>query len=155
MGAHVWAPAFLRDDLLPSFRLTGWTPDWYAGFPALHFYMVPPMLAIVLLDLVLPYGIAFKLVAVSGWSPAGGRVGVRPAGRARLSRPPAAGGRHGGFLFDRTFSILGGNIPSTLAGEFAFSISLSLAIVYLGLVANGLRTGRTEPWPRRWSACAP
>src|SRR5690242_18768316 len=29
MGGHVWGPAFLRDHLLPSFRLTGWTPDWY------------------------------------------------------------------------------------------------------------------------------
>ena len=33
MGAHVWAPAFLRDHLLPSLRLTGWTQDWYAASP--------------------------------------------------------------------------------------------------------------------------
>ena len=33
MGAHVWSPAYLRDVLLPNFRLTGWSPDWYAGFP--------------------------------------------------------------------------------------------------------------------------
>src|SRR5581483_2182511 len=33
MGAHVWQPAYLRDHLLPHFRLTGWAPDWYAGFP--------------------------------------------------------------------------------------------------------------------------
>jgi len=66
MGAHVWGPAFLRDHLLPEGRLTGWTPDWYAGFPAYHFYMVVPSLAIVALDLVLPYGIAFKLITVSG-----------------------------------------------------------------------------------------
>ena len=36
MGAHVWAPAFMRDHLLPNLRLTGWTKDWYAGFPAFH-----------------------------------------------------------------------------------------------------------------------
>ena len=28
LGAHVWGPAFLRDELLPQFRLTGWRPDW-------------------------------------------------------------------------------------------------------------------------------
>ena len=50
MGAHVWGPAFLRDELLPRLRLTGWTPDWYSGFPAFHFYMVIPALAIVMLD---------------------------------------------------------------------------------------------------------
>ena len=46
LGAHVWGPAFLRDALLLRFRLTGWTPDWYAGFPAYHFYMVVPMLMV-------------------------------------------------------------------------------------------------------------
>ena len=47
MGAHVWGPAFLRDELLPSLQLRGWTSDWYAGFPAMHFYMVLPYLMIV------------------------------------------------------------------------------------------------------------
>jgi hypothetical protein len=40
------------------------------------------------------------------------------------------------------FTIYGGNIASTLAGEFSFSISLSLALVFLGLVAGGLGTSR-------------
>jgi len=33
-------------------------------------------------------------------------------------------------------------LASTLAGEFAFSISLSVALLYLGVVAKGLDTGR-------------
>src|SRR3954467_10728628 len=66
MGAHVWGPAFLRDHLLPHGRLTGWAPDWYDGFPAFVFYFPLPSLLIVLLNLVLPYGIAFKLVTVLG-----------------------------------------------------------------------------------------
>lgn len=143
MGAHVWGPAFLRDELLPQARLTGWSPDWYAGLPAYHFYMVPPMLAIALLSYVLPYGIAFKLVAVSGvvtmpisaW--AFGRLARLPfPGPALLAAGVTA------FLFDRGFSIYGGNMASTLAGEFAFSISLSLALLYLGVVAHALHTGR-------------
>ena len=48
MGAHVWGPAFLRDHLLPHFHLSGWTPDWYDGFPAYQFYMVVPALMVVL-----------------------------------------------------------------------------------------------------------
>ena len=36
--------------LLPNGRLSGWSPDWYAGFPAYTFYMVVPSLAIVALD---------------------------------------------------------------------------------------------------------
>ncbi|MEM1333332.1 MAG: hypothetical protein AAGG08_07725, partial [Actinomycetota bacterium] len=33
MGAHVWAPAFLRDHLLPNFQISGWSMDWYGGIP--------------------------------------------------------------------------------------------------------------------------
>jgi hypothetical protein len=54
MGAHVWAPAFLRDHFLPNFQLSGWSMDWYAGLPLYRFYMVVPALAIVALDVVLP-----------------------------------------------------------------------------------------------------
>src|SRR4051794_36066411 len=49
-GAHVWGPAFLRDHILPHFRLSGWTPDWYDGFPAYQFYMVVPALFVVVLN---------------------------------------------------------------------------------------------------------
>ncbi|MDY7102868.1 MAG: 6-pyruvoyl-tetrahydropterin synthase-related protein [Actinomycetota bacterium] len=143
MGAHVWGPAFLRDELLPRFRLSGWAPDWYAGFPAYQFYMVIPSLAILALDLVLPYGIAFKLITVSGvvlmpvagWF-LGRKAGLAFPGPALLSLGVLP------FLFDTTFTIWGGNIASTLAGEFAFSISLCLALVYLGLLFDGVRTGR-------------
>ena len=143
MGAHVWAPAYLRDHLLPHGRLTGWTPDWYDGFPAFVFYFPLPSLLIVLLNLVLPYGIAFKLVSVLGvlslpvaaWA-FGRLAGMRNPAPACLAVATVP------FLFDRSFTIYGGNIPSTLAGEFAFSISLSVALVFLGMFARGLRTGR-------------
>ena len=50
------------------------------------------------------------------------------------------------FLFDTTFTILGGNLFSTLAGEYAYSFSLSLAIVFLGLFACAVREGRHRGW---------
>ena len=46
------------------------------------------------------------------------------------------------FLFDETFQIYGGNIASTMAGEFSFSIALSLAMLFLGVFAYGMRTGK-------------
>src|SRR3712207_2677978 len=57
MGAHVWGPAYMRDHLLPNFRLFGWAPDWYAAFPAYQFYFPLPSLVIVILDVLLPYGV--------------------------------------------------------------------------------------------------
>jgi hypothetical protein len=188
MGAHVWGPAYLRDHLLPHGQVTGWTGDWYAGFPAYQFYMVVPSLMIVLLNVGvhgwaalapaavglagaivavvrwhdprvrrlavagavagfalvgLPYGVAFKLVSVSGVAtlPVAAYVFGRLAG-ARFPTPAVLAVATLPFLFYRGFTIYGGNVASTLAGEFAFSISLSLAMVYLGVVFKGLETGR-------------
>ena len=143
MGAHVWAPDYLRNHLIPQGRLSGWTPDWYAGFPAYHFYMVVPSLFILVLDVVMPYNIAFKLVSVAGlvgmptaaWS-LGRNARLPFPGPALLAVAAVV------FLFDRTFTIYGGNVASTLAGEFAFSLSLTFSLVFLGVVLRGLETGR-------------
>ena len=50
------------------------------------------------------------------------------------------------FALDESFSIYGGNLKSTMAGEFSFSIALSLGILGLGLLANGMRTGKYRSW---------
>ena len=74
MGAHVWGPRYLRDELLPRFRLSGWSPDWYDGFPAYQFYMVVPSLMIVALNVGLAWFLAIPVVVgaaaagVAGWA---------------------------------------------------------------------------------------
>ena len=273
MGAHVWAPAYLRDVLLGDLRLTGWSQDWYAGFPAFVFYMVIPSLLVVMveaglglpvsvfaylaagaaawvgarrlpagwLDFVgrrwgvsgrgpvlvgaaaaglalvamgvlgrldrytvrlwvgpgfryddaafdlfmasvvgpvvagclvwgwlgnrargrwarlpatmlavtavvlavsVPYGVAFKLVAVAGlvalpvavylMARLGGLGFPVPALTAAATVP---------FVFDRSFNIYGGNLMSTMAGEFAYSLGLLATVLYMGVVSRGLTTG--------------
>ncbi len=149
MGAHVWAPAFLRDHFLPNLQLSGWSMDWYGGLPLYRFYMVIPALAIVALDAVpfVPYGVAFKIIAASGlltfpivcW--AFGRL-------AKFRHPIPELFAFAGmcFLLDESFEIYGGNVKSTMAGEYSFSIALTLAILGFGLLAHGLRTGRFRVW---------
>jgi hypothetical protein len=66
MGAHVWTPDVVRREILPSGRLIGWSDDWFGGMPVLQFYFPLPMYLIVALSLVLPSGIAFKLVTIAG-----------------------------------------------------------------------------------------
>ena len=142
-GAHVWGPDYLANHLLPNGRITGWAPAWYAGFPAFTFYFPLPALLIAGLSVVIPYGVAFKLVTVLGivslpvaaWAFAK-LLGMRFPGPALLGVATVP------FLFDRGFNIYGGNIASTLAGEFTFSISLSLALLFLGVLGKGLETGR-------------
>ncbi|MGH9272349.1 MAG: hypothetical protein ACRDZ2_13865, partial [Ilumatobacteraceae bacterium] len=147
MGAHVWGPAYLRDQLLANFQLSGWSMDWYAGMPVYRFYMVVPALAIVALDTVFAYGVAFKLVAISGlvtlplccW--AFGRLA-----NFRYPLPELFAFAGMAFALDESFSIYGGNLKSTMAGEFSFSIALSLMILGFGLLARGMQTGKYRSW---------
>ncbi len=142
MGAHVWTPDFLRNHVLSTFNATGWSKDWFAGFPVLHFYFPLPSWAIVAVGALLPPNIAFKLVSVAG-------LLSLPFAVMLLARA-AQVARHYRYLFamaaivfvlDPGYSILGGNALSTLAGEFSFSISLSACVVYLALLIRVLRTG--------------
>ena len=64
MGAHVWGPRFLSDHLLPQFRVSGWTQDWYAGFPAYVFYMVVPSLFVLWLSYGPPIWLSPILLAL-------------------------------------------------------------------------------------------
>ena len=143
MGAHVYGPAFLRDFLLPHFRLTGWSNDWYAGFPMYRFYMLIPALAVLMVDLIAPYGIALKIIAVIG-------ILAMPIctwlfgkfARFLFPIPELLTLAAVVFLYDESFTIYGGNIASTMAGEFSFSIALSLSVLTFGLFIRALNEHR-------------
>ena len=98
---------------------------------------------IVLLDVILPYGIAIKIIAVIGiltlpyFSWLFGRFAKFAYPIPELFAIAATI-----FLFDESFTIYGGNIASTMAGEFSFSIALSLAMLGFALLAKGLDTGK-------------
>ncbi len=148
MGAHVFVPAYLRDTLLPEGRILGWSNSWFGGFPVFYFYFPLPALVTVLLDVILPYGVAFKLVTIFGLValPAATYFLVRAMGFARSTATVAAAAG-GSFVFMESYSIYGGNIPSTLAGEFSFSWSFALALVYLGLLIKIVSEGRRRLVP--------
>ena len=142
-GAHVALAAFLKSTLLPHLHITGWDPGAYNGFPLYTFYFPLPDLLAALLGYVIPFTIAFKLVTILGsltlpvaawgFGRLAGLERPRPAVLALATLP---------FLFDQTFTIYGGNLFSTMAGEYAFSLGLSAALLFLGVVVRGLRTGR-------------
>ena len=138
-GAHVWWPAFLRDHILPKWRLTGWAPDWYAGFPAGVFYFPLPSLLVVVLDVFLPYNVAFKLVTVLGpvMLPIAAYSFARGIG-ARWPAPPLFAVATLPYLFYTGYTIWGGNLASTLAGEFSFCIAIGLGLFFLGALARAL-----------------
>lgn len=143
MGAHVLGPAVLRDVLLPAGSITGWSDAWFAGFPAFYFYFPLPSLVIVGLDVFLPYGVAFKIVTVVGLlaTPAAAYFFARSMKLPRMIAS-TAGVASGAFVFVESFTIYGGNIASTMAGEFSFSWSFALGLFYLGLMIRAVRDDR-------------
>jgi hypothetical protein len=154
-GAHVWWPWYFAHHLLPKLRLSGWSPDYYAGLPIGHFYFPVPALLVTFLDVFLPYNIAFKLVTVLGpvSLPFAAYVFARGI-RAPEPAPPLFAAATLPFLFYTGYTIWGGNIPSTLAGEFSFSIALSCALVFLGLFARALDDRRGLALPAVFLAAA-
>ena len=145
MGAHVLGPAYLRDVLLPSGRIMGWSNHWFAGFPIFYFYFPLPSLVIVVLDLALPYGVAFKTVTVVGLvalAPAT-YFFVRSMGFARpVAAVAAAAGGVYAFMETPTPNIFGGTIASSLAGEFSYSWSFAFSLVYLGCLLRAVHDDR-------------
>src|SRR2546421_507835 len=119
----------------------GWSTDFYAGFPAGQSYFRFPAVLIAILDVFLPYNIAFKLVTALG--PVALPVGAYVFGRGiRTPRPasPLFAVAATAFMFfkdggDATmtfdFHIMGGTLASTFAGEFSFMIALALSLFFL------------------------
>ena len=160
LGAHVWFPAYMRDHLLPDFRVSGWSNDWFGGFPAGQFYFPLPALVTVLLDVVLPYNVALKITTAMG--PVAIPAGAYAFGRGLRLRRPApelfavaavmflffkgvattdpAGSAMASVQFNQR--IMGGTLVSALAGEYSFSFALAIGLFALGALAYSVRTGR-------------
>jgi hypothetical protein len=147
-GGHYAMPAYLWSGLLSHGQLTGWDPGWYDGFPLYTYYfLLPDLFAAVLGGHIISYALAFKWITVLGsvllpvaaWA-MGRLFGMRRA------FPGAIAALTLGYLFDYTYTIYGGNLFSTLAGEYSYSFSIALALLFLGLMARGLRTGRHRGW---------
>ncbi len=145
-GAHIALPAYLQT-LLSHGHISGWDPSWYDGYSLYTFYFAIPDLFAAIGGWIIPYDVAFKLITVLGsvllpicaWA----------CGRLFRLRPPiptVMAAMTLPFLFDYTFTIYGGNLFSTLAGEYAYSFSLSLAILFLGLFARVVRGGTCRGW---------
>ncbi len=133
MASHYYTLDYLVHNLLPSGRISGWNPGNYAGFPLLQLYFPLPFLLMALLGAVMPLTVAFKLGTLAG------TMLLPPAMYflLRSLRCPFPGPAIGAvlslpFLFNNGQSMWGGNLLSTLAGEFAYSLSLSLSLILLG-----------------------
>ncbi len=145
-GSHYYTAKYLKAYLLPEGRISGWCQGNLAGFPMLQNYFPLPFIVITALSVILPMEIAFKLTTVLGTFllPVCAYFFFRclkqpfpiPVTGAVFTLP---------FLFMEGNSMWGGNIPSTLAGTFCYSLGFSLAILYLGLLYRAMNENRGVP----------
>ena len=141
-GSHVALPAYLKTTG-NVFNFTPWYPGWLAGMPAYTYYFVLPDVLATFGSYIIGFAVAMKLATILGSV----LMPITAYAMGRLFRAPrpipvALALATLPFLFDATFTIDGGNLFSTMAGEYAFSLSLALALLTVGLFARGVRTGR-------------
>jgi len=133
MGAHVVPIKYFIENFASSFKINGWSNDWFAGYPLYFFYFPFPAILTYLFNLIIPYGVAFKMMVA-------GSIILVVYSIEKLFRKEDYLFSHIGigaglmFALTESFTIYGGNLASTLAGQFSFTYSLAfanLAIYYV------------------------
>ena len=108
--------------------------------PMLTFYFPFPFLLIAILDWFLPYTIAFKIITVLGVFALPATVyGFGRLLRVRRPFPIMAAIFATAMLLMESYSIYGGNVLSTLAGEFGYMFSFALVWLFLGTLYRGMQ----------------
>ncbi len=135
--SHYHAAGFMRESLGKG-RISGFSLSWFAGLPMFQFYFQLPFLLIAGLSYVIPLELAFRIITVIGIFslPASAYLMFKLMG---IRKPVIASVLVLPFLFLESHSMYGGNIASTLAGEFCHSIAISLLLVYFGFLYYGIK----------------
>ena len=133
MGAHIVPTKFFVTELFNNFKLSGWSQDWFAGYPLYYFYFPLPPIVTSLFSFIFPFSISFKAMVLLSQV-------LLVISIEMLMRKNAKQFSFYGFgagllyLLTESFTIFGGNLASSLAGQYSFTYSIAfanLSIFYL------------------------
>ena len=133
MGAHIVPTKFFVTELFNNFKISGWSQDWFAGYPVYYFYFPLPPIITSLLNFLFPFSISFKTMVLISQV-------LLVISIEMLMRKNSKEFSFYGFgvgllyLLTESFTIFGGNLASSLAGQYSFTYSIAfanLAIFYL------------------------
>ena len=133
MGAHIVPTEFFVTELFNNFKLSGWSQDWFAGYPVYYFYFPLPPIITSLLNFLFPFSISFKtMVLISQVLLV---ISIELLMR-KNSKEFSFYGFGAGLLYllTESFTIFGGNLASSLAGQYSFTYSIAfgnISIFYL------------------------
>jgi hypothetical protein len=138
---YVWT---YTHQLLPRGQITAWMPEVFAGFAFLSYYFPLSFISIAALASVLPFAPAMKIGMFAAAMALPGAVWLGSVYLLRLPRAVAIWGVLSSlvFLLHEQNSIWGGNLLSTLAGEFAYSYGLLFSVLALMAWQRTIATGR-------------
>ncbi|RJR31568.1 MAG: hypothetical protein C4576_31675 [Desulfobacteraceae bacterium] len=137
----------LLTELIPNGRLTGWDMGNFCGYPNFSFYFLPPFLLAVLPSYLfgLPLTITLKLAIASGifLFPVMVWLGLRKMGY-RFPGPIIGAAGSLLLLFNEFYTMFGGNVLSTNAGEFSYMFAFALFAWFIGTIYRGVE--KEEGW---------
>ena len=126
MGAHIVPTKFFVTELFNNFKLSGWSQDWFAGYPVYYFYFPLPPIITSLLSFLFPFSISFKTMVLISQV-------LLVISIEMLMRNNSKEFSFYGFgvgllyLLTESFTIFGGNLASSLAGQYSFTYSIAFA----------------------------
>ncbi len=138
-GSHNYLAKFMRENLLTKLKITGWSDGWYAGFPIFRFYFPFLYFLNAALSFFINQNVSFKIITLLGTFllPFCAYYCFRLM-KFEFPYPIMAAVFTLPFLFLENNSMYGGNIPSTLAGEFTYSFALALSLLFVCLCYSGI-----------------
>ena len=141
MASHYPTAVYLKEVLIPKGKIMGWMQGNYAGFPLFYHYFPLLFIFIVFISYIIPIEIAFKIGTILG-------ILIFPLCvylcfkflKYKFPIPIIASVFSIVFLFNEGNSMWGGNIPSTLAGEFSYSFSFAIMVLFFGSLYDGIKS---------------
>jgi hypothetical protein len=140
MVGYYYMAHYMHHYLLSHGKIIGWSHGWFAGFPMFQFYFPLVFLISGLLGYLIPLHISFKLITILGiyLLPLSAFLSLRFM-NFKFPIPIVGGIIMLPYLCLEHYSMWGGNIPSTLAGEFSYMLSIALMVLFFGLLWKGIQ----------------
>ena len=131
-------------ELLPKGHITAWMPEVFGGFAFLSYYFPLSFISIAGLATLMPFAPAMKFGMFAAAMLLPGAVWMGSVYLLRLPRTVAIWGVLASlaFLLHEQNSIWGGNLLSTLAGEFAYSYGMLFSVLTLFAWQRTMASGR-------------
>lgn len=143
-ASHLLYAWLYANELFFSGHITPWVPEVFGGLPFLSYYFPMPFIVIAVLSKPLSIAIAYKWGAFLAAMLLPGAVFIGSRRWLKFSWLASLFGALGAlaFLLHEQNSIWGGNLLSTLAGEFSYSYGLLFAVMAMIAWSRAVSVGR-------------